>query len=390
MKTFSSPVKIFLTGLFLINCLLFQAMVCWAAEDAKSISLENEIRRLKSRVNLLESPPERSEYDLPKLVIRGFGHVQYDAESNRFGGSDTNNFALGGVDLFITSRIAPNLFFLNETVFEFDEEGANILDIERVLLKYEFANWLIISGGRGHTALGYWNQRYHHGVWLQTTTDRPIIYRFEDDGGILPMHFIGVEATGLLKSRFGQLTYIVDIANGRGKITDEVQLLKDGNQSKLISGMFTFEPVFLEGVGFGANILFDKIPANPGVVGRSTEIDETIGGVHFFWVDDPIEFIAEATIVHHNSDIEKKHVGGYAQLAYQIGDFKPYYRFDFLKIEAGDPFYSGLSQVKDTTEHTLGVRYEWYSFAAIKSEFRIKDVDNKESYAGTLQISFAF
>ena len=45
-----------------------------------------------------------------------------------------------------------------------------------------------VSIGRGHTAMGYWNQTFHHGKWFQTTTDRPAIYRFEDDIGILPVH----------------------------------------------------------------------------------------------------------------------------------------------------------------------------------------------------------
>jgi len=389
-KASSLIVRTFSTVCFLSIYFLFAIGVCWAGEDAKSLSLENEIRQLKDRVNLLESLPEPNDYDLPKLTIRGFGHAQYDAESGEFNKGSANNFTLGGVDLFITSRIARNLFFLNETVFEFDKAGANRLDVERVLLKYEFANWLKISGGRGHTALGYWNQRYHHGVWLQTTVNRPILYRFEDQGGILPVHFVGVEVAGLLKFNAGQITYIANVANGRGKITDEVQLIKDDNNNKMFNGMFTFEPAFLDGVGFGANILFDKIPTNPGVAGRGSEIDEVIGGVHFFWVDDPVEFIVEASIIHHNSNVEKNHVGGYAQLAYQIGDFKPYYRFDYLEIDEGDPFFAGLVGVEDIKGHTFGVRYEWFPFAAIKGEFRMKDAVGEEAYAGTLQFSFAF
>lgn len=379
-----------LTTCYLLIYCSFFVVICWAGDDSRNISFENEIKQLKSRVNLLESPPERSDYEMPKLVIRGFGHAQYDAKENKRKGKDSNNFTLGGVDLYITSKIARNLFFLNETVFEFDDTGANILDVERVLLKYEYANWLQVSAGRGHTALGYWNQRYHHGVWLHTTTDRPILYRFEDDGGILPVHFVGVEASGRINTAAGQVSYTANVANGRGKITDEVQIIKDDNNGKMVGGRLTFEPMFANGLGFGANFLFDTIPANPGVAGRSTEIDEIIGGAHFFWVDGPVEFIVEASLIHHNSSFEKNHVGGYAQLAYQMGDYKPYYRFDYLEIEEGDPFFAGLDEVEDTEEHTLGVRYEWFPFAAIKGEFRIKDSTSKESYAGTIQLSFAF
>jgi hypothetical protein len=47
-----------------------------------------------------------------------------------------------------------------------------------------------------HTPLGYWNQYYHHGAWFQATATRPEMYLFEDDGGILPVHEIGIEASG--------------------------------------------------------------------------------------------------------------------------------------------------------------------------------------------------
>lgn len=121
-------------------------------------------------------------------LLRGFGHAEYGAAWNKPSGpgsgiSGSNQFGIGGVDLFIASDIGNGFSFLNETVFEFDGDEA-ILDVERVLLKYEFQEWINLKIGRGHTGLGIWKSRYHHGIWLQTTADRPLIYSFEDDGGI--------------------------------------------------------------------------------------------------------------------------------------------------------------------------------------------------------------
>ncbi|MBI4384617.1 MAG: hypothetical protein HY579_11355 [Nitrospinae bacterium] len=177
---------IFREALWLFCFLLISAVPLKAFAGSEELKeLEKEVSALKKTVKRLTEPQERSDYDLPSLQIRGFGHLQYDANSAVESSSDrqTNNFTNGAVDLFITSQVAKKLSFLNETLFEPQRDGSNVLDVERALLKYEFSDRLNLAMGRGHTALGYWNHRFHHGTWLYTTVDRPIIYRFEDAGG---------------------------------------------------------------------------------------------------------------------------------------------------------------------------------------------------------------
>lgn len=330
------------------------------------------------------------------LEIHGFGHVQYDVErvDPNSGPSDTtNNFANGGVDLFITSELSDSFNFLNETVFEFGEDGENIVDVERVLLKYTASDAFNLSAGRGHTALGYWNQRYHHGTWLQTTTDRPLMYAFEDDGGILPVHFVGLEASGVIAD--GQLSYTFNVANGRGAITDEVQLIEDKNDSKMVSLLLTYEPETLEGFGIGVNALYDKIPEDMGVLGREKEIEEIIYGAHLFYVEYPWEIISEIQFIEHDvagSGGSFSHNALYAQIAYSIGKFKPYYRYDRMDIESGDPFFTiGVeSTIEDKDQHTVGIRWDVDTYVALKLEYRHLNGDSEDSDAATLQASFAF
>lgn len=155
--------------------------------------------------------------------------------------------------------------------------------------------------------------------------------------------------------------------------------------------MFTLEPKVLGGFGFGANILYDVIPSNPGVAGRTNEIDETIGGAHAFYIDEHIESIAEVQLINHHSGADGFHKGGYVQFAYKLfKNIKPYYRFDFLRTESGDAFFRGLAGVENTDSHSLGIRYDWMPFAAIKLEYRHADSTANNSNAGTAQISFAF
>jgi hypothetical protein len=371
-------------------------------------ALEHEVLRLGGRPAAggpdVAAPPSASDAP-PTLSLRGFGHMQgdWDRSAPRTGAShdSTTHFTNGGVDLFLTSQISDRLSFLNETVFEFGEDGANILDVERVMLKLDLRDSLSAAVGRGHTALGYWNQHFHHGTWLQTTTERPIIYRFEDDGGILPVHFVGLELSGTLDLAQGSLSYIANLANGRGNIADSVQLVEDRNDSKMVSFMASYEPA--EGMGLGFSVLRDEIPGDATLgVERARTIDEMIFGPHLWYSQDPIELIAETLFVKHDDHTSRTdftHNGGYVQLAYRLGEVTPYYRYDFLNMESGDPFffdYAGgvqvgpLEEVEDTVMHTLGLRYEFATYLALKAELRSASAKSQRDTAGTIQASFAF
>lgn len=343
---------------------------------------------------VMEEIKEEEDAVAPQLTLRGFGHIQYDYSRSDFSddtSGDTNHFTVGGVDLFMTSQISEKISFFNETTFELEADGVNKLDVERVLLKYAANDKFNVSIGRGHTTMGYWNQTFHHGRWLQTTTDRPAIYRWEDEGGILPVHFVGMEFSGTLDMPGGTLSYVSNLANGRGKIADEVKLIEDNNDSKMAGAMLTYKPAAVEGLGFGANYMRDTIPARAGTADRGAEIDENLSGAHIFYLKDPFEVILEGQLINHfnhATGMRDETVGGYGQLAYKMGKYKPYVRFDWLNISDRDPFFEGL--VEDETSHTLGLRYEVTTFNALKLEYRYIDKDHSKSSEATIQSSFAF
>ncbi len=385
----------------IIVCCLGSALIAptaWAGEGDRVSNLEKDVEQLKRSYQELTRPEIRKDSDIPRLRLRGFGSLQYDYEDKevrtlsgaKIGKSDANNFNNGELDLFITSQIANKLNFINETVYEFGSGGTSTLDVERLLVKYEYADAFNVSVGRGHTALGYWNQRFHHGNWLQTTSDRPLLYKFEDDGGILPVHYVGLEFSGYVDAGVGSLTYIGNVANGRGKTIDDVQLIEDANDEKQLSLMLTLEPDALPGLGFGFNAVHDVIPEDAATPGRESEIEETLAGVHIYYIDERFEFIYEHQWIHHNFTRERDHSGGYVQFAVAFGQLKPYYRFDFLRINLGDPFFDGLKGVEDSDQHTVGLRYDWFPFAALKFEYRNLDGVFTDSHSGTIQLSFAF
>jgi len=349
-------------------------------------AMEMEIQSLKETVHDLNRPgasDHESAMDVPKLNIRGFADVQYDANE------DDNAFSRGDVDLFITSKVSPKLKFLTEAIFEFENgnDQESEIDLERILLKYEHSDYFHLTMGRDHTSLGYWNHTFHHGKWLQTTTDRPVIFQFEDKGGILPVHSVGLAMSGHLYLDAGNLAYFSNVGNGRAKTLGRVQTLHDDNDGKMVSGMLSFEPSFTNGLGFGASALYDQIPENPAV-GRIGDMDEYIYGGHVYYIDNNIEFIAEAQFIEHEGAVgDFHHFGAFIQAAYSFGKIKPYYRYDVQEADQNDSFFSWAPSV---VRHTAGIRYDWYPFAAIKFEYRNSEVDKKTLNWGTIQISFAF
>jgi hypothetical protein len=143
----------------------------------------------------------------PKLNIRGFLDFNFDTGSAANPliypltvppGTVHNAFQFGEFDLFMSSKLSNTISFVSEAVFGSDASNFWGIDIERAQLTYKANERFQLSAGRMHTAIGYYNTAYHHGTWFQTTTGRPYMFYYEDSGGILPVHIVGVSATGLI------------------------------------------------------------------------------------------------------------------------------------------------------------------------------------------------
>src|SRR5205807_5260083 len=167
----------------------------------------------------------------PRLQLRGYGDVGWNTSDQK---GSTNSFALGQFNLFITSRLTDRASFLSETVIEADEGNNQFgIDLERLELIYAVNDRLNLQFGRYHTGIGFYSTSYHHSALMQTTLGRPFLFDFEDHGGIVPVHSVGMSATGILSNKLG-LHYIAEIGNGRNPRSDvnPVQNITDDNNGK--------------------------------------------------------------------------------------------------------------------------------------------------------------
>ena len=134
----------------------------------------------------------------PVLQLRGFGDVQLRASD---GESPNTTFAVGQLDLFMTSALGDSFSVLAEAVIEANPENQFGFELERAQLQYFPNDHLKLILGRYHANIGYYSTAYHHGTWFQTAVGRPRLFGFEDQGGALPIHDVGISATGLIPDR---------------------------------------------------------------------------------------------------------------------------------------------------------------------------------------------
>ncbi len=322
---------------------------------------------------------------MPTLQMRGFADVQYHIGDQR---GAKNAFALGQLDLFLTSRLADNLDVLAELVLEGSEENAFGFEIERLLLQYRASEYLTLGVGRYHSTIGYYNTAYHHGTWFQTATGRPFLFAFEDEGGILPIHNVGLTATGAVPSGRLGLHYVAEVGNGRsyspGK--EQVGIVTDNNNGKAFNlGLFA-RPEWVPGLQIGASVYRDRLTPD-----GLPSIGQTIFAGHVVYTTPRFEWLNEGILMRHDPHGQQSvhTVGFYTQVSQQFGKFRPYVRYQYLNVPARDLLFG--TEVGRRNGPSLGVRYDLSEFAALKVQYDHTDRRRGSSINEiTMQASFAF
>lgn len=317
-----------------------------------------------------ESPsPSDDVPAVPRLVLRGFGNTDlaWRSDLERIG------FNLGQLDVFMSSDVSSEFSVLAEVVLEASEDEDLVIDLERYQIKYAPSDRFSVALGRMHTALGYWNQTYHHGTWLQTTVARPEIYLFEDEGGALPIHEVGLRVAGAWPLPRLRLEYDASLSNGRGRTPREIQMFQDLDNSKAWQVWLAVAPTDLAGLKVGGVARFDRIPPHLEEPRRATTLDERVLGAFAVYIHNHAEILAEGLHLRHEAPQGEtwRTWGLYVQGAWRLGRFKPYYRYDRLEHAEGDPFSEGTAS--DVRAHTAGLRIDPWAWAALKLELSHRD-----------------
>jgi hypothetical protein len=294
--------------------------------------------------------------------IRGFTDVTYRAGGK---GTAPNDFGLGQFDLYITSKLSKDFHFLGETVFEYDEEF--LVDVERVIITYAPTSLFNVGVGKHHTPIGYWNNAYHHGAVLQPTIERPLMFKFEDEGGVFPIHTTGMLVSGRDIGP-AHLGYDVLVGNGLGSTP-----ISDDNPRKSVtlelrSQVTSFLEVGVSGYDDRAtrgtvNLAGDSLPAG---------MSQRMVGGYVSFLGSQYELIGEyQRVMNHLEASAVEHTdAGYVYAGRRFGSFVPYVRYDRINYPRIDPFFV----TDDASMGLVGARYDFAATGTVKLEARQREL----------------
>jgi hypothetical protein len=324
----------------------------------------------------------------PELVVRGFGDVNYHW---RDGTPELDSFELGQVDLFVTSRLSDDLSVLGELVWQPRGGDTFTAHVERLLLTYHPSDALRLSVGRYHTAIGYYNTAFHHGTWFQTATDRPFLFAFAKDGGILPIHNVGVSAGGRLPLEGVGLHYVAEVGDAQPFHTASGEVDPAGGDDGLAVNLGLYSrPPSVPGLQVGVSAYYDRrdhLNANARGAGRTGEL---IAAVYAVYESGSVELLNEALAIRHRPPgaPSTQSWGFYLQAAPKRGWWRPYARYQYVRADPEDHPLGGLGRRYGPS---LGLRRELGAFAAVKAQYDHTTVKGQGSQNGfTVQAAFTF
>jgi hypothetical protein len=305
-------------------------------------------------------------------------------------------FQAGEFDLLITSKLSDHLSFLGEVVLGPDTQNAFNVDIERYQLTYQANRYFSASAGRFHTSIGYYNTAYHHGNWFSTAEGRPIMYLFEDSGGILPVHMVGATLSGEVPhtEKLG-LHWIAELGNGLSSnpnATESVQNFNSDRNYKATNLAAYIRPDLLPGLQIGGSWYHDGLKPsqaqNPLPVGAVRQNIESAYAVYF---SSNWEFLNEAVLLSNhvlNTPTSFRSPMAYTQLARKFGIYKPYFRYQYVNDSLKDP----INLLKGTYYGpSVGLRIDLADYAAFKLQFNHLFQSNQLAANGlNAQIAFTF
>jgi hypothetical protein len=320
-----------------------------------------------------QPPDERHDQmgsEGPQLFIRAFGAVDWSASQLP---NQANTFNLGQFTLFLTSSLNEHVSVLAEAVME--PSGATtrvVTDLERLQLTYRASDWLEVSAGRYHTGLGYYNAAFHHTPYFETLIGRPRIFAFEDEGGVLPVHEIGLSARGAVPKTGGSLKYLAEVGNGRTWNTaDERPQGGDQNDGKSTNLGLSFRPARWGGLEAGGSFYRDVIPR-----GSLPLVEQRIAAAYLVFRTPSSELMTEWLGLWNGAGDGRSYAsqGGYFQASTAFDKLRPYYRYDRQAIAPGSPLIGEISSYKanigglrfDPAEWIgLKLQYEWFDEAGL-------------------------
>jgi hypothetical protein len=332
----------------------------------------NEIVQLQESVSQISSGLSRREDD-KGLPVHGFA----DVGAGWSGGADPHRlrgFSLGTLDLYLTPQVGDRVKALAEIAFEFERGGKVEVDVERLQLGYTVSDAVTVWLGRFHTPFGLWNTSYHHGANLQTSIYRPRFVEFEDKGGIIPAHSVGLWASGKTRLGRGKLTYDAYLANGSSVQQSKLDpnTFTDDNSGKMLGFNLGYQPAgALGGLTAGIHGLGSTVNAysSSDIILNQTRL--RMAGAYFGYDANDWEAIGEF-YAFRNADVaggpSRSSKAWFVHAGRVFGSLTPFVRYERTSLNPQDNYFRSQLAGRSYRRIVVGARYALDSRSSLKLE----------------------
>jgi len=329
-----------------------------------------------------------------QVALNLYGNADYHAMKDS--GQTTNAFGTALADVFL-SGTKEKLSYLAEFVFEVGDNNEFAVDVERLQLGYQVTEWFRVAAGRFHTAFGYINDSYHHGAYYLLSTGRPTFVNFEDGGGLIPAHSVGLHIDGRFHLGSSRLRYDAELANGRAATSDQVTNRIDPNNGKAVNLRLRLEPGgVLDGLVFGGNVYLDTIDTTDALM-VPVRMSEQAYGAHLAYMEHNVHLISETALFRHvesNGGPTHQTVATFVELGYSFAELTPYARYERTSFGSGpvDPYWAAGAAARGSFHVvTGGLNYLASDSVALKLEGKYQHFDSNQTSKGlSAQVAYAF
>jgi hypothetical protein len=353
------------------GCLGIAAPV-FAQTDAEHMKdMENKLEAMQNELTQMTSGMVTRSSSGEGLPIHGFMDVGFASNSK---GTSANpmGFYVGALSFYLAPHFGDKVKALVEPNFEVTRDGAISTDLERLQIGYTFSDNATAWAGRFHTPYGYWNTAFHHGAQIQTSVLRPRFLDFEDKGGILPAHMIGLWGEGKFKVGDSKLTYDVFAGNGPKIVKSilDINQAGDNNHQAMVGFNLGYEfSGSLDGLRLAVHSLRGDVD-DDAVPSNKTQLN--IVGGSAVYLSDTWEVMSE---YYRFNDKDKsggtgthKSWADYLQIGKSFNNLTPYVRVERTVLDQLDNYFSMQDSGQSYARQALGLRYNLNPKAALKFE----------------------
>lgn len=326
------------------------------------------------------------------LAVHGFADVGAGTRSPI--NPDHKGFTVGSLDFYLSPGIGERVRTLFELNFEVEESGEVATDLERAQIGYQLGDTATVWLGRFHTPYGFYNNAFHHGQQISMAVRRPRFLAFEDQGGVLPAHTVGLWMTGSRRMGDGRWSYDAFVGNAQRIVDGTLDMQQAGitDGEMLLGGNFGYSPGgALEGLKVGASFFTANVLADTPVPSKTRvrnyglyavyDTDNWENLVEWYRFDDADQ--SGGTGSHRSN-------AGFLQVAYRVGRVAPYARYERSSLDQTDSYFSAQASGGSYYRTAAGIRFDLDLSAAIKLEFgRTTETDRAEDEFSDAMLQYA-